>query len=310
MSLTNFPNGVSSYGIPQVGAGAIPVTGGQVFWVKSTTGQNAPGNGISPDNPFASIDYAIGRCTAGRADVILVMPGHVETISAAGGITFDVAGVIVWGLGYGAARPTINLGTVDTASISVTAANCVLYGCIIDGTGFDGIDAIVSVAGQHFTLQGNLIVCGDSGGQADVGVLTGATTTANGLRVIGNVFDGGGTTGPAAGVRLAGTPDLWAIEDNVFWGTWSAAPINNLTGNVATRGSIRRNYIDQIHATGLGIDLDSACTGVIANNYLWTPNVDPVAGGVTIDAGSMGCFENYGTDTVDTSGILEPVVVT
>lgn len=308
MSLTPFPNGLSSFGIPL--AGTLPWYGGKVFWVRSTTGQDAPNGANSPTNPFASIDYAIGRCTSGAGDTIYVLPGHVETISAAGGITFDVAGVKVIGIGIGSERPTINLGTVDTATISVTAANCRLSNCIIDGTGVDGIDAIITIAGANFMLDGNLIVVGDSGGQADVGVLTGATTTANGFQVLNNVFDGGGTTGPVAGVRIAGTPDKWKINFNRFIGTYSAAPINNLTSNVATNGEILWNNLENIHATGLGIDLDSACTGVAAYNTLWTPNVDPVSTGVSFDAGSMACFQNYATDTVDQSGVLEPVAAT
>lgn len=309
MGLTNYPNGVTSFGIPQTGQG-IPFYGGHVFWANSVTGQDAPSNGDAPSNPFATIDYAIGRCVASRYDVILVMPGHTETVSAAGSITFDVAGVSVIGLGFGSARPTINLTTVDTATISVTAANCRLSNCIIDGTGVDGVDAIITVAGANFMLDGNLIVVGDSGGQADVGVLTGATTSANGFQILNNVFDGGGTTGPVAAVRIAGTPDKWKINGNRFIGTYSAAPINNLTSNVATNGEILWNNIENIHATGLAIDLDSACTGVAAYNTLWTPNVDPVAAGVSFDAGSMACFQNFASDTVDQSGVLEPVAAT
>lgn len=307
MGLTNvsYPNGAVAFGTV-----VFPYGTGKVFWVNSVTGQDAPSNGNSPDNPFATIDYAIGRCVASRFDTIMVTPGHTETVSAAGGITFDVAGVSVIGLGNGSGRPAINLGTVDTATISVTAANCRLSNCVIDGTAADGIDAIITIAGANFVLDGNLIVVGDSGGQADVGVLTGATTSGNGFQVIGNVFDGGGTTGPVAGVRIAGTPDLWKINGNRFIGTYSAAPINNLTSNVATRGEILWNNLENIHATGLAIDLDSACTGVAAYNTFWTPNVDPVAAGVSFDAGAMACFQNYATDTVDQSGVLEPVAAT
>jgi hypothetical protein len=308
MGLTNYPNGVSSFGIPLVNG--LPWGGGKVFWVKSTTGQDAPSNGDSPDNPFATIDYAIGRCVAARGDTIYALPGHTETVSAAGSITFDKAGVKVIGIGQGAERPTINLTTVDTATISVTAANCRLSNCIIDATGFDGIDIAITVAGANFILDGNRLVAGDSGGQVDAMVATGATTTGSGLKVLNNEFDAGGTTGPVSGVDIVGTPDLWHIIGNTFLGTYSGAPINNETGNIATRGRIEHNNIENIHATGLAIDLDSACTGRIAYNTCWTPNVDPVSTGVTIDAGSMACFENYGTDTVDQSGVLEPVAAT
>ena len=57
-------------------------TTGNVFFVKST-GPNAaddPGHGKSPSKPFATIDYAVGQCTASNNDFIWVMPGHVETV--------------------------------------------------------------------------------------------------------------------------------------------------------------------------------------------------------------------------------------
>jgi hypothetical protein len=313
MGLTNYPNGLTSFGIPLVGGGltAPPVTGGHVFWVGSATGlpNDAPSNGSSPDNPFATIDYAIGRCVAGRGDVILVLPGHTETVSAAGGITFDKAGVIVWGLGHGTARPTITLQSVDTATISVTAANCMLHNCIVDITAFDGIDIGITVAGQYFTLSNCYILGGDSGGQCDAMVATGATTTGTGFRAISNIFQASTTAGVVSGIDIVGTPDLWEIVGNRFFGVYSGAPVNNETSNIATNGAIEWNFLENKHATALAIDLDSACTGVIRYNTTWT-TADPAGAGVAIDGGSMAEFENYSNSTVDTSGLLEPVLET
>src|SRR4051812_41694686 len=74
---------------------------GNVFWVQSTSANagDSAGKGRSPGAPFATIDYAVGQCTAGQGDVILVLPGHVETVTAAAGVALDVAGVSVVGLG-------------------------------------------------------------------------------------------------------------------------------------------------------------------------------------------------------------------
>ena len=66
-------------------------TTGEIYYVNSGTGANAVGgitgsngnNGLSPKTPFATIDYAIGRCTANRGDTIYVMPGHWETLTTA-----------------------------------------------------------------------------------------------------------------------------------------------------------------------------------------------------------------------------------
>jgi hypothetical protein len=80
---------------------------GKVFWVSNATTLQVGEKGGSDGNkgtfnaPFGTIDYAIGQCTAGRGDVIFVKPGHAETISAAGSIACDVAGVAIVGLGSG-----------------------------------------------------------------------------------------------------------------------------------------------------------------------------------------------------------------
>lgn len=119
--LTNYPNGVASFGVPVLPG--LPATTGSVWFVDSATG--ADGNdGYGPDSAMATIDAAIGKCTANKGDVILVMPGHAETITAAGGITLDVAGVSIIGLGVFTLKPTITLGTATTADVNITAANC------------------------------------------------------------------------------------------------------------------------------------------------------------------------------------------
>ena len=122
MGLTNFPNGITSFGVPVIGgSGLIPATTGTYFFVSSGTGSNSH-SGKNPAEALATIDYAIGKCTDSKGDVIVVMPGHAETISAAGGITADVAGITIIGLGNGGLRPIITFsGTASTFVIS--AAN-------------------------------------------------------------------------------------------------------------------------------------------------------------------------------------------
>lgn len=95
---------------------------GNIFFVM-TGGTDAAGYGLHPDAPFATIDYAIGRCTASQGDVIFVMPGYTQTLTAAAGIDADIAGISINGLGNGANKPEITLGTVDTTDIDIDAAN-------------------------------------------------------------------------------------------------------------------------------------------------------------------------------------------
>src|SRR5512138_1472506 len=78
---------------------------GAVFFVHSGTGTDGAGYGKNPDSPVATLDYAIGLCTASKGDVIYVLPGHAENLTTATSLTMDVAGVKVIGLGWGPLRP-------------------------------------------------------------------------------------------------------------------------------------------------------------------------------------------------------------
>lgn len=94
---------------------------GSRFYVHSGTGTDGAGFGLSPDAPTATVDYAIGLCTASKGDIIYVMPGHAETTTA---IALDVAGVTIRGLGVARNRPTLTSTAAATDLINVTAANC------------------------------------------------------------------------------------------------------------------------------------------------------------------------------------------
>src|SRR3990167_10072931 len=104
MPLTKFPRGISSFGMPVLGGGSIPATTGTYYFVDSATGNNT-NSGKDPNEAVASIDTAIGLCTASKGDIIIVMPGHAETTT--GEITADVIGITILGLGFGRSRPTI-----------------------------------------------------------------------------------------------------------------------------------------------------------------------------------------------------------
>jgi hypothetical protein len=80
--------------------------------------------GADPDGVlrfYSTIDEAIGKCTANAGDVIYVLPGHTEAVTATS-IAFDIAGVSIIGLGNGSLKPTLTFGATDS-KINVTAAN-------------------------------------------------------------------------------------------------------------------------------------------------------------------------------------------
>src|SRR5262249_28389008 len=100
------------------------LTTGDIYFVNSGTGTDSAGYGRNPDAPTATLDYAVGLCTANKGDRIYVMPGHAETIGSNTACVLDIAGVKVIGLASGTLKPVLTLDTLTTALISITAANC------------------------------------------------------------------------------------------------------------------------------------------------------------------------------------------
>ena len=112
------PGGVFSI----IDRGAFP--SGSVFWVDSgnSAASDSAGFGQNPDAPFATIDYAIGKCTASAGDVIFVMPGHTENLTLATSCAVDVVGVSIIGLGSGTLMPTLST-TAAAGCVAISASS-------------------------------------------------------------------------------------------------------------------------------------------------------------------------------------------
>lgn len=77
MTLTNFPNGVSSFGVPMVGGiGGIPLTG--TWWFCDYVNGSDGNEGTSAESPLKTIGEAHTRAVAGNNDVV-VMIGNGST---------------------------------------------------------------------------------------------------------------------------------------------------------------------------------------------------------------------------------------
>lgn len=82
MGLTNFPNGISSFGIPVLGSGGmIPPGPGQVFFVDYTNGSDG-NSGTSTTAAFKTVEYAYSRTTSGNDDIIALMGSATHVLSA------------------------------------------------------------------------------------------------------------------------------------------------------------------------------------------------------------------------------------
>jgi len=265
MGMSNFPNGFSS-GVMIRGVPLTLAHPGSVFWVGNST--VLPDRGIGGSNgndgsylaPFATIDYAVGRCKAGRGDIIMVKPGHIETVAAAAGLAVDVAGVAVVGLGSGSLRPTINL-TATASTITFSAANCSMINCLITG----GIDAVVScVVVSAADVTFDRVEVRDVTGEMTLGILT--TAGAARLKVLNHIHRGASAVGSVAAIAIVGGDGI-EITASLLDGNFSTGIIDvrtTATTNLHVHSILRafnRNSSDIIV-----VDTITASTGQVGPN--------------------------------------------
>jgi len=97
---------ISGLKLPMI---ADMLVGGTVYFVDSGSARaNDNDVGTHPTNtPLATLDAAIGKCTASNGDFIVLMPGHAETLTSA--VAVDVAGVTIIGIGNGDNMPSFTV---------------------------------------------------------------------------------------------------------------------------------------------------------------------------------------------------------
>lgn len=231
MVLSNFPNGISSFGVPVMGNG-IPTGGGKYFFVDATNGND--GNDGSWNAPFATIDYAIGYCTADAGDVIVTKPGHAETVASSSAITFDVAGVTLFCLGNESERAKLTFSTATSASVVVSAANVKILG-LIGVAGINALTTPITVTGSGFYGD---IEWRDASTVVEALFVVRATTVTNfNLNLRHKGFSGG--TGGTSAVALVAVTQA-RVNLDVF-GKFSVSACDMLTTlstDVEVRGTI------------------------------------------------------------------------
>ena len=309
---SNYPNGFT-HGLMVRGLPLTMQYPGKVFWVDGSTitppagvvGGN-DGNVGSFSKPFATIDFAIGKCTANRGDIIIVKPGYTETLTTSGGMTADVAGVAIIGLGTGTLRPTISLATTTLASIVVSAANVTIMNMIIRANLGDVVNAVEVTATDCTLMNCEFDEAGADLNFVDIIKATGADNSADNLSVTGCV-----STAIDAAINsfmtITGDLDRLVCNDNhvVHDHANALAMILCATGKDLPNCEVMRNRYHSLKATGdILIDNDTtANSGTVAYNI--ASHAD-VAGEVLIDCDGVGLFENYATGVITASGYILP----
>lgn len=306
MSLTNFPNGVTSFGIPLSGNVPTSVYGSNLF---IDTERGSDGNrGISRDAAFATMTKALSVVKTG--DVIFIT-GDVREEVVASNLVFDVT---IVGTGNNPHHPDLPAAGYRSGAatwrppVSPTAATPLIK---VRGRGWRFINILfdVPVDAAAIYLERNAL-SGVSefdashasviGCRFDAGLV--GIENAGGcgfVTVKDNLFRGMAGSG-GAGIKCTSTavavPLAWRVEDNHFH--------NNASHILSSMSysTIKGNTFGRFTAT-LAVDLDdqpSANQGeynVIWGNYLsgtygatayppgsnneWGGNFNSLSGGVT-----------------------------
>lgn len=308
---TGFANGIAIRGMPL--AVCHP---GKIFWVYNGTalqpGQKGGSNGNKGtfDAPFSTVDYAVSQCVANRGDIVMIKPGHAETIAAADGFDIDVAGVAVVGLGTGTLKPTFTL-SATTSDVNISAANCSLINVRFVPSTSDVVRAI-QVTAANATIHSVTVL--DAGATNEILTVIKATGTTD------NEVDGlwiedcrayGTSTAILEFFEFNANISGLVFKNNIIIneGTAAGAAIAGATGKNLTNAYIGYNKVSsKATANNLFIDSDStASTGIAENNLIGHADVT-----TSHDNGLTGMgfrlFNNLSASTASVSGFVLPAI--
>src|SRR3990167_1254076 len=191
---------------------------GKTWYVSSVI--NA-GNGETVDGAAGTLQEVIDFLDAGAANdnqghTIVILPNHAETITGAGGLTFDVPGLTVIGMGINAQRPLFLMDAATTVTAVVSAADVRIENCVF-ASGHSDVATCFDVDAKGFALINCEFEDNTTHENFLVGILSGSTTdnVCDGLTLIGNRFFTG-TDSHTAFCQLVGDTDNIRVEGNTY----------------------------------------------------------------------------------------------
>lgn len=291
---TNFPNGITSWGMPVFGSSNLPLpaSNGNYWFVSSLLGNN--GNPGTFSSPFATLAFAAGYANLLPGDVIILMEGHTENVSAAAGILLSTAAVQVIGMGgMGPNQPIIYFtGSVAATTLKITGASVSISGIkfvpqIITNNQVTCLD----IQAKGVLIQNNRFLIPSTASTAVclsfIDFVNATANVADHTQIIGNQFVNELSAGQLNhAVGLTTVQNDVAISNNYIYGYFALSGIHNITGKVMTNLTINGNYVKNLTAATVAMNIISASTGVAYRN-IFEPGDATVASaifGTAIDA--------------------------
>lgn len=255
-------------------------------------------DGQNPDAPLATLVKALSLAQA--HDFIMVGPAHTETM--AGVTTISVSGLTIVGMGNGAVRPYLTIGTATTDKLKIAASNI----RIANFNFAPGIDSLA--VGISFENSASDCIIEDCYFEdpSSIQALKWIDCTAGTARCKFQRLTVKQTTaGAASFIDLGGTANdqLEVIDCNIR-GNYSVACIS--IDVAVTNLNIGRNNLHNLNATSNDcINFAAvAATGYVFNN-LCRNQTDADVGHITMGAGVLvSLFNNYGVNNNQETGLL------
>jgi hypothetical protein len=281
------------------------VSTGKRIFVHSVTGVDGTAYGFTPDKPYATLDYAIGKCTANKGDIIYLMPGHSEAIATSLGCVLDVAGVQVIGLGHGSLQPLFTLGTATTATISVTAADCRIRNIkVLSGLADVAAGITLAATATGTIVEDCLFMDGGLTVELKIAISIAALCSNVIVRRCRFFSDMAAATGATtAAIKTVGAADYLRIEDCFSHGHYSGANFD-LSAAASLSIYIRGNALINIDTdAGLTMSNNAGDTGFVIEN-----DAAGIKDTVHLAGAALAWSRNYDSNALGASAIIKPAV--
>lgn len=251
--------------------------GNVVAYVRSTGAQSGDDAFAASGLLVATIAAGVARCRPGLNDVVVVLPGHTETVTTT--LFTPVAGAQIVGAGFPGATnaPNITL-SATAATLAFSAANMTMVGMNINSA-TAAVVAAISVTAAGVTIANCFMsFTGALAANAPINVTGAANFTLVGNHIVAN------TTDPVVEVTGAGSTNL-NISENLIRSTSTGTVCISLADTAGISGFINRNMVKTAAASTIATIITAQSAAIIA---------------------TVSVNENYGSDNVASSGVLSP----
>lgn len=298
--------------------GLYVAPGSRIVGYVRSTGRQAYDPPHIANNLTTSVKNLLTQCRAGFEDVIVVLPGHTETVGTTL-LTGAVQGTRIAGVGVSPDKDNAPTFTWDAATANMA---CSVKNMTFENLRFvanaDNITKAITTTAAGLKFLNCVVLCGVAANK-DMAIVFSVEGGSNALQIDNCCIYG--TLGVSQAINISGACDNVRITNSCIRTVTAAVG----TGTVAIT-STSTNYVTGLRIENCVIEnqlasstaaltfTDIAHTGWVRNNSIGTManSATPAAGGI-VPAGSTNILvhyiNNYHSDGLKgTSGILAPVV--